>query len=186
MSDKIPRLEYDQLDPSLAEALKPRVERLGYLGEFFKVTGHQPAALVSFMAFTENGQKGLPEKLVELIALSAACKLGNAYERNQHERLSVRRGFGKDWIEAVEALEPETADGLSAEERAVQRYVIAALERHGHDVGRELDAVVAALGPEQAVATMMVLGRYVTHALIVNSLGLAPPVPSVFEDGFAG
>ena len=39
-------------------------------------------------------------------------------------------------------------------------------------------------GPEPAVAVMMVLGRYLVHALIVNSLGLAPPVPSIFEDGF--
>ncbi len=30
-----------------------------------------------------------------------------------------------------------------------------------------------------------VLGRYTTHALIINSLGLdPPPLPSVFEDGF--
>ena len=33
---------------------------------------------------------------------------------------------------------------------------------------------------------LMVIGRYVTHALIVNTLALKPPVPSIFEDGFTG
>ena len=29
------------------------------------------------------------------------------YEKNQHERLSVRKGYGRDWVEDVEKLEPE-------------------------------------------------------------------------------
>ena len=98
MSDKIPRLEFEDLDPDLAKVLEPRVERLGYLGEFFKCTAHQPAALLSFNEFTENSKKGLPKRLVELIALSISTKIGNDYERNQHERLSVRLGFGREWV----------------------------------------------------------------------------------------
>ncbi len=42
-------------------------------------------------------------------------------------------------------------------------------------------AVVRALGHAPAIAVLMLIGRYVTHALIVNSLGLAPPVPSPLE-----
>jgi len=34
--------------------LRPRVERLGYLGEFFRYTAHQPQALISFLDFTED------------------------------------------------------------------------------------------------------------------------------------
>lgn len=186
MSRQIVRLELDQLEPSLAARLAPRVARLGYLGEFFKCAGHQPAALTAFDDFTEESKKGLPEKLVEVVALSAALRLGNAYERNQHERLCVRRGFGKDWILAVEALDPDDAPGLSDGERAVQRYVLSALNRMGRGAAAALERVVEALGPEAAVAVMMVLGRYAVHGLIVNSLELAPPVPSVFEDGFEG
>lgn len=98
MSDKIPRLEFEDLDPDLAKVLEPRVERLGYLGEFFKCMAHQPAALLSFYEFTENSKKGLPKRLVELIAPSISTKVGNDYERNQHERLSVRLGFGREWV----------------------------------------------------------------------------------------
>jgi len=38
MSDRVPRLEMADLPPALAAALQSRVERLGYLGEFFKGT----------------------------------------------------------------------------------------------------------------------------------------------------
>lgn len=185
MSAAIPRLEMDQLEPGLAEVLGPRVKRLGYLGEFFKATGHQPEALKSFMAFTENGKGGLPKDLVETIALTCAVFMENAYERNQHERLSVRLGFGRDWVAEVEKNDPDAAS-LTAEQAAVQRYVLSALASKGKDAPAALDALVVALGHEQAVAVMMVMGRYVVHALIVNSLQLAPPVPSIFEDGFTG
>jgi hypothetical protein len=56
----------------------------------------------------------------------------------------------------------------------------------GRGAAAAFEGVVEALGPEAAVAVMMVLGRYAVHGLIVNSLELAPPVPSVFEDGFEG
>jgi alkylhydroperoxidase family enzyme len=186
MSKRIARLELDQLEPSLAARLAPRVARLGYLGEFFKCAGHQPAALKAFADFTEDSKKGLPNRLVEVVALSAAMRLGNSYERNQHERLCVRLGFGKEWIGAVEALDPDNAPALSDAERSVQRYVLSALERMGHGAAGALEAVVEELGQEAAVAVMLVLGRYAVHGLIVNSLELAPPVPSVFEDGFEG
>lgn len=56
----IPRLELDQLPAELATALRPRVQRLGYLGEFFKCAAHQPAALLSFMRFTDDLKEVLP------------------------------------------------------------------------------------------------------------------------------
>lgn len=186
MSDKIPRLEFEDLDPDLAKVLEPRVERLGYLGEFFKCMAHQPAALLSFYEFTENSKKGLPKRLVELIALSISTKVGNDYERNQHERLSVRLGFGREWVSAVETLDPDGAEGLSESERVVQRLVIAMVDRFGHGVEAELEAALDEIGHVRTVGVMMVVGRYVTHGLFVNALALKPPVPSIFEDGFNG
>lgn len=181
MSERIPRLEMEQLEATLAEALRPRVERLGYLGEFFKCTGHQPAALRSFMEFTETSKAGLPKNLVELVALTVAGIAGNKYERHQHERLCLKLGFTRDWVAAVNGLAPDTAKGLDDNERAVQRLVIGMVERNGHGVRAELEAAIGAIGHAQVIAVMMVVGRYVTHALIVNALELAPPVPSIFE-----
>lgn len=193
MSKAIPRLDLQDMPGGLAVALGPRVERLGYLGEFFRVAGHQPRALEAFVAFTESAKSDLPKELVEVIALTCAVHLGNAYERNQHERLSVRLGLGRDWVEAVERLNPDEAlpagaRSLSDAERAVQRYLLAALASHGRSEAAQVafERLVERLDHRQAVAVMMVAGRYLVHALIVNTLALEPPVPSIFEDGFTG
>ncbi len=193
MSKAIPRLDLQDMPGGLAAALGPRVERLGYLGEFFRVAGHQPRALEAFVAFTESAKSDLPKELVEVIALTCAVRLGNAYECNQHERLSVRLGLGRDWVEAVERLNPDEAlpagaRSLSDAERAVQRYLLVALASHGRSEAAQVafERLVERLGHRQAVAVMMVAGRYLVHALIVNTLALEPPVPSIFEDGFTG
>jgi alkylhydroperoxidase family enzyme len=179
----IPRLELDQFPAALAEALHPRVQRLGYLGEFFKCAAHQPAALLSFMRFTDDLKEALPENLAEVVALTAAGWMGNTYERNQHERLSRKLGFDDAWIRAVTALRSEAPAALDEDERCVQRLALAVLKGHGHGVQADLEAVVAALGAAGAMAVLMLIGRYVTHALIVNALQLTPPVPSIFEEG---
>ena len=46
----IPRLSPEELPPELAAMLRPRIERLGYLGEFFKCV----ALTLSFGA-TDSG-----------------------------------------------------------------------------------------------------------------------------------
>lgn len=182
----LPRLDAASLREDVAGYLEPRVQRLGYLGEFFRCAGHQPDALLDFMRYTESSKKGLPENLVEVIALTAAMANGNAYERNQHERLSVRLGFGAEWVAAVEKCDPDGDSALGADERAVQRYVLAALRSAGREARPAFEALVEVVGPQSAVAAMLVLGRYAVHAIVVNTLQLAPPVPSIFEDGFQG
>lgn len=183
---RIPRLELGDFPPSLADSLRPRVARLGYLGEFFKCAAHTPAALEAFVSFTEASKSPLPEKWVEVVALTCAAWMNNVYERNQHERLCVRLGFGRDWITAVLALEPDAQSGLNEDERGVQELVLRVLSDDGHGAGELFSACVDRHGPTRAMAILMVVGRYVTHALIVNTLALDPPVPSVFEDGFSG
>jgi alkylhydroperoxidase family enzyme len=110
---RIPRLELDQLDPRVARVLEPRVKRLGYLGEFFKCAGHQPDALIAFMAFTEALKSALPDRLSEVVALTVAGVTGNDYEKHQHERLSVKLGFGADWVASVNRLDPDHAPEMA-------------------------------------------------------------------------
>ncbi|HEX7781481.1 MAG TPA: hypothetical protein VF509_01600 [Sphingobium sp.] len=181
MSNRITRLNFEELTPAAQSVLDARVKRLGYLGEFFRCAGHQPAVLIPFMEMTEALKKALPDRLTEVGALTIASLMGNDYERHQHERLSVRLGFGREWVAAVERLDPETGDELSAEERAVQRFVQLAVERKAKGVGQEFDALIDAIGADQAIALLFLIGRYITHALIVNTLELAPPVPSIFS-----
>jgi alkylhydroperoxidase family enzyme len=176
----IPRLSSDALRRDVADMLRPRVERLGYLGEFFRCAAHQPAALISFMAFTDDLKQALPDRITEIVALTVSTELGSAYERHQHEQLSIKLGFGEPWVRAVEALSPDNA-AMNDHERRVQALTLAVVRRRGHGTADELNAVVSAIGHEQAIAVLMLIGRYVTHAFMVNALELRPPVASPLE-----
>ena len=178
MSAVIPRLSMAELDPDLAELLRPKVERLDYLGEFFQCTGHQPRALISFYTLTEDLKKALPDNLTELVALTIATKMNNAYERVQHERLSLKLGLSEAWLHEVTSLLTRREGNLSETEVVVQELVLAVVERGGHKTGAELEEAVKAIGHEQGIAVLMLIGRYVMHALIANSLALKPPVSS--------
>ncbi len=184
--DKIPGIAFDDLPESIATRVQDKYERLGYLGEFFARTAHQEKGLAAFIDFTQAGSGSLDTQLVELIALTVTSRMGVVYERNQHERLSVKLGFGRCWVKAVEALNPEDASlsELSQQQRLVQRFVLDALKSDGHQSTDALEQLVIALGVENAVAVMMVMVRYVGHGLMVNSLKLSAPVPSIFDDGF--
>jgi len=182
MSKLIPRLSMAELNPQLALMLRPKVERLNYLGEFFQCTAHQPQALMSFYTLTEDLKRALPDNLTELVALTIGAATGNSYERVQHERLSLKLGFNESWVREVLSLKMEAGGALSEVERLVQNFALVVIERQGHDTSDELGAVVKAIGHEQAVAVLMLIGRYMMHALIVNSLELEPPVTSPLEE----
>jgi alkylhydroperoxidase family enzyme len=182
----ITRLELAQMRADLAEYLGPRVARLKYLGELFKCVGHAPGVLLSFMHLTDALKEALPDRVTEVAVLTTATLMSNPYERNQHERLCIRLGLSPEWIEAAESLQPDHAPHLSDTDRVVQRFVIAAVRTNGLKSQAEFEAVIPLLGQDQAVALLMLVGRYITHAIAVNTLALAPPVPSIFEDGFRG
>jgi alkylhydroperoxidase family enzyme len=175
----------EQLDPRLRVALAARVARLGYLGEFFKCAAVQPDSLLAFMQLTDALKKALPDRLTELVALTVANTTGNEYEGNQHERLCERLGYQRSWTAAVTG-RGSGPSPLSPAEQAVQRLTLSALEKNGRDLSRELSEVVEAIGPAQAMAILMLIGRNWMHAVIANALGLNSPVPSIFdEDGSA-
>ena len=173
MSDQIPRLSVSEMPPELATFLGPRVKRLGYLGEFFQCTAHQPEALLSFLHFTEHLKHALPNNLVELVSLSVAVLMKNDYERIQHERLSRKLGFSEDWIHDVLSLHGQKH--LSQQESVVQRFAVAVVQRHGHHTTPEFEATIEAVGHSQAMALLMLIGRYMSHAIIANTLNLSPP-----------
>lgn len=182
MSGEIPRLEFEELAPELQDVFRARVERLGYLGEFFKVMSHAPETMGGFYQITESLKKVLPDNVTEIVSLSLSSRLGNRYEQYQNERLSRRLGFSEEWIR--EAITPNDGPDsvFSAEEKAVQAFAIAVMERKGQGVAVEREALVAAIGAEQAVGVLWLIGRTVTHALISNTLELEPPVESIFKE----
>ncbi|MEB3980081.1 carboxymuconolactone decarboxylase family protein [Mycobacterium sp. 663a-19] len=176
----VPLIGIDELDPEVRQRLQSKIDRLGYLGTFFQVTAHQPEALAAFIDYTDATKRALPDDLAEIVALTVATATGNDYERHQHERLSVKLGLGKEWVAAVELLDPERAD-LTPQQRAAQKWVLAVLKDHGRGTSAELDGLVRGLGPKGAIAIALMCGRYVAHATIANSFGIQAPVPSIFE-----
>jgi alkylhydroperoxidase family enzyme len=175
----VPLIGIDKLNPMVRQRLQSKIDRLGYLGGFFQLTAHQPESLAAFIDYTDATKRALPDDLAEIVALTVATATGNNYERNQHERLSVKLGLGEDWVAAVELLDPDSPH-LTLEQRAAQRWVLAALKKHGRGSKSELDGLVRELGPKGAVAVALMCGRYVAHATIANSFGIRPPVPSIF------
>jgi alkylhydroperoxidase family enzyme len=181
MSDLIPRLSREELDSDLEAYLRPRVERLGYLGEFFQCAAHQPEALLAFLEFTDHLKHALPNNLTEVVSLSVAQLMNNSYERVQHERLALKLGFAEGWLREVLSLAGDGTGYLSAQEVLVQRLAVAAITRRGHGVTDELEAVIQSVGAPMSVAVLMLIGRYLSHALFANALNLAPPVASPLE-----
>ena len=179
-------LDFDELEPELRESLRPRYERLGYLGDFFRYAAHQPRALRAFDEFTEACKSALPQEIAEAVALTAATALGNDYERNQHERLAVRLALGRNWVRDIERLDPDGDGDLDETTRAVQRFVLASVDRDGSELPRALEALVDATDEATAIAVALLAGRFVAHALVTRACGIGPVVPSIFEDGFDG
>src|SRR6202140_5969705 len=178
MSDLIPRLTRENLHPDLQAYLRPRIERLGYLGEFFQCAGHQPEALLSFLQYTDHLKHALPNNLTEIVSLTVAQLMNNSYERVQHERLSLKLGFGENWLREVLTLKGDRTGNMSEREVLVQRLTMAAINHRGNDITAELEPVIRSIGPAMSIAVLMLVGRYLSHAIIVNALNLAPPVPS--------
>jgi alkylhydroperoxidase family enzyme len=177
----VPLIDVEELDPEVRRLLQAMIDRLGYLGDFFQLTAHQPEALAAFIDYTDATKKALPDDLAEVVALTVATLTGNDYERHQHERLSIKLGLKKDWVESIERLAPEST-ALTLEQRATQRWVLAVLPNHGHGSESEVEELVRTLGPRDAIAVALMCGRYVAHATIANSFGIQSPVASIFNE----
>lgn len=174
-----PRVAFEDLSPALQVRLEPRVQRLGYLGEFFQVAAHQPEALGHFIDFTEALKGALDWRLVEAIALTVAAETGNDYERVQHERLALKLGMSTAEVRALAAGDAlAEAERFSLAEHAairLARHVARARGRACSEAYRSLEELV---GPEVAVGCLMTATRYLAHATMANTWGVRAPVAS--------
>jgi hypothetical protein len=182
VSDLVPRIDFEDIEPGLKELFRPRVERLGYLGEFFKVMSACPETMKGFFTITESLKKELPDNLSQLVSVALSSRLGNKYEQYQNERLSLKLGMNEDWVRSALGPVDDPSSVLSPEEKAVQRYAIAAGQGIGRGVEDEFKALVEAVGPRKAIAVMWLVARTISHALISNTLHLASPVTSIFDN----
>ncbi len=177
---RLTRLPFEQLTPELRELLAPRVARLGYLGEFYSVAGHQPEVLAHFYRFTESLKAALPWQLTEVVALTVAALTGNAYERVQHERLALILGMDGDVVRGLARGQAETVDGLDSAERAAAHLARDMTENLGHTASDALSNLAESTNESVAVGCALLAGRYLAHAAISSAFSLRPPVDSPF------
>ena len=182
MSDGIPRLSLAELDPALAEYLKPTVDRLGYLGEFFQTTGHVPVAARQFMEYTKAVKAPLADNLNEVLALAVCAALGARYELIQHERLAQRLGFTLEWIAAAEGPAEAASSVLDEEERVAQELALTVLQDFGRGAAGSVERAHAVLGTQRVMAALLQITRFMTIASLCNALDLELPLKSVFEE----
>jgi alkylhydroperoxidase family enzyme len=157
----------------LRERISSQVERLGYVGGFFGLAAHQPAALHAFVDFTEALKNELPFRLAEVVALTVAATVDNDYELDQHLRLCRAHGLEEAWIAAVLTDATSADDPRTAAELAVGR--LARTCARGASGARELAALATEQGPATAVAVLLLAGRYIAHATVSRAFGLRAP-----------
>jgi alkylhydroperoxidase family enzyme len=179
-SDAVQPLDLADLPSPLRERLAPRVDRLGYLGAFFTHAGHQPDALLHFYEFTEALKAALPERVVEIIALTIAGDTGNAYERIQHERLALKIGMDADEVRALSHGTLHAFPSFSPAERAAHTLATCVTRRFGSGCEPAFLRLKRVVGDEVAVACLLLAGRYVAHATVANVWRLELPVESPF------
>lgn len=177
----LPRIDLNDMPATLEAQLAPRIARLGYLGEFFRVGAHQPEALSHFVAFTESLKKALPARTVEIVALTVATLSGNHYERVQHERLALAIGMTKAEVRRILQHDLTTPPFTRAEVLS-QDLAAAIVETTGRDAPQILSEVTELAGPEAAVAVVLTAARYLAHAAAANAWELTPPVASPLTD----
>lgn len=162
------------MDEDLRGLLTPRVERLGYLGEFFQLAAHQPAALSGFVRFTEALKGALPWRLVETVALTVAAQTGNEYELVQHEILAARLGMSGREISALVAASV-TAPPFAPEEVTAAGLARKVVSATGHGCDGLVAQLEDEIGTATAVGCLLLCGRYLAHAAISNAWRLPPP-----------
>lgn len=186
LADPIP---FDALDEELRGMLASRVERLGYLGEFFQLAAHQPDALAGFIRFTEALKAALPWRLVQIAALTIATATGNDYERTQHERLALKLGMSEEELVAVLAGKV-APPRFSPAEAATRELALNCARRIGQGGGELFVALRDVTDQETAVGILLVCSRYLAHANFVNTIGIEAvvdsPLPAPTEEASRG
>lgn len=176
------RKALEEMPEELQTLLASRVNRLGYLGEFFQVAAHQPEALGSFVRFTEALKRALPAEITEAVALTVASLTGNHYERIQHENLALKLGLSPAAVRALVDDGSDPAAHLSSEAALVAEHAAAVTRSNGRGCDDTVARLRAELGDAAEVAVTLLVGRYLAHAAISNTWELEAPVASALEE----
>lgn len=177
----IPPLAFGDLSEEAQDVLRPRYERLGYLGDVFGALGHNDSALRAFVAFADASATPVDQNLREVVALAAAAASNAEPELFQHERRALGLGFTRAEIAAIETLDPDHPD-LPTGGANVVAATVSVVRQDWAAARAAMSALVAKSGPEHASGVLLQIGYYVMATSIGHALGLTPPVNSIFAE----
>jgi hypothetical protein len=166
--------------PAVQALLGSTVERQGYFGEMFAYLSHTPEALAGFMQYSGALRSDLPARLNELIALTVCTRLDFAYERVQHERLSLKLGFDRGWIAALTGHGPKIT--LDVAETAAHALAGSIADGNIAAAATALAGLAGAADDRIAIAALLQATRFVSVCVIGGTLGVTLPVPSIFDE----
>lgn len=178
----LPRLSFDELPAGAREAVRPRYERLGYLGEIFSLLGSNETTLLALLGFADGVGRTLDPVQREVVALTVSAAKTAESELFQHERRALSIGMPRALIEAIEMLDPDR-DDLGPDVAVIVRLGLSIARERWDEARPALAEAVERLGAETAVALLMQAGYYVMATAIGHVLDLTPPVRSIFAEG---
>ncbi|MBO9376291.1 hypothetical protein GG804_05895 [Sphingomonas histidinilytica] len=172
-------LEFAEIGETLQKLFQPTVDRLGYFGDFFRYGSHAPDVLSAFMGLSVALKGAIPDDVNETVALTVCQAMDFPYERIQHERLSVKLGFDREWIAAMVG-RPSAAETTPLQQAA--RALSIAIVEGRHDAARDAAEQVASLAsPGLAVALLFQATRFMQVCAVGRTLGMQLALPSIFD-----
>jgi alkylhydroperoxidase family enzyme len=181
VNEGVPRVDWDDLPPTIRDVLQPRYERLGYLPELFSALASDEQLLCALLALSDGLREALPFDDREVVALGISAAIKADYELFQHEQLCRRTGWSPELVAAVESLDP-TREDLTPDAAEIVRFTAAVVERSWEQAGVLLDEIALRRGADVAVRVLMTAGYFLMTTAIEEILGLRSPVASIFDE----
>ena len=163
-------LEKETATPDQEKVLAQLTQKSGKIANIWKLWGHSPQTLETFIVFYKALMKGrLDPKLRELAYIKASLVNDCAYCANAHKSVAQRIGVTEEQIQQINTF--ATSDLFSPVERAVMAAADEILSRNLVE-----DATFAALQKHLSDAEILelfvVIGLWRMHGLIVRALHL--------------
>ncbi|MBV8031531.1 MAG: carboxymuconolactone decarboxylase family protein [Betaproteobacteria bacterium] len=163
----MPRLPYPSaVSPQVQELLDARPPR-----NVFRMLAHAEALMPGLMELTGAilYRAKLDPALRELAILRVGKLCGSAYEVEQHRKIAKAVGLSDEKVEG--ALHFSSQPIFTAKESLLLRFVDS-VKRDVKAPDDLFSAVVEALGPEQTVELLILIGTYIMLAQVLENAGV--------------
>lgn len=162
---RLPYIGPDELDEEYADLVVSSLQPGKRINVYSTVANNPPvlAGLRSFLGALWS-DSGLSDRQREIVILTAASEVSNAYEWHQHVNIGDSVGLGGDEMAAIAR---DDRDALPAEDRPLVAYARAVVR--GRVTDELHDAVAAELGPEATVGAAATAAGYLALGRLIDA-----------------